>query len=344
LAHALCLDRARGWRKLLPMLPYAGVLLGWQLVYQGLGYGAHGSGIYLDVAAQPGLFAAKTVQHAWVLCLTQLSLPVTSPLATLSWAWLVAAASLGLLALVLGPLLRRSALARFYAVGLLLCALPFGATVPTDRILLPMGLGASGLLALLATGVWDGSLQGGPLRWTHRCLFGFAAVLSPLLFVPQLFGAAVMEAQVRMIDEVVPEDGTAVMLTVPTDVLMLYPEAIRHNEGRPWPPQLYTLHAGLGTVEITRCGPRCLLIEPEGGWLRNPMERLGPGLRIPFEAMTVQLTRVSHDGRPEAAAFVFERPLEQIHFLAWQEGAPAVWEPPAIDERVSLETSLGLGG
>ncbi len=351
-AHALCLDRAKGWRKLLPLLPYGAVLVVWQLLYRAGGYGAHGSGVYLDVAAQPGTFLAWTIEHAWLLALAQLTLPVTSLLAPISWSWLVAALLLGLLVLALAPLLRASALARFYAIGMMLSALPFGATVPSDRVMLPLGFGASGLIAVLVVGLRDGELRGGLLRWTSRGLLLFAGVLSPLLFVPELFLASAMESQVRLIDEALPEQGTAVMVNVPTDVLMLYPEAIRYNAGRPWPEPLYQLHAGMGGLEINRCGPTCLMIKPEHGWLKTPLDRLARPLTEPFapgevvtlERLAVRVTTVGPEGMPQAAAFLFHQPLEQIHFVAWQDGRPQPWEPPPLDETVHLETTLVLGG
>lgn len=350
-AHALCLDRARGWRRILPQLPYAAVLLAWQLAYQALGYGAHGSGVYLDVRAEPLTFLGWTIQHAWILGLAQLTLPLTSPLATASWGWMAGAVVLGLLALVIAPLLRHSALARFYAAGMMLSALPFGATVPSDRVMLPLGLGASGLLALLATGVRDGSLPGALPRWSSRGLLLFAGVLSPLLFVPSLFLPGLMETMARAIDDAVPAQGPVVVVNVPTDVLMLYPASIRHHEGRAWPEQVYTLHAGMGGLELNRCGPSCLMVRPEGGWLRSPMERLGrsaaepfaPGQVVTLRSMRARVTSTTPDGRPEAVAFLFDRPLERVRFVAWQDGAPSAWEPPALDHTTRLETSLSLG-
>ncbi len=351
-AHATCLERGRWWRRLAVLLPSATVLALWQLAYRALGYGAQGSGVYLDAGAQPLTFVSQTFEHAWVLGLAQLSLPICSPMATLWWGWIVGAALLGALALALGPLLRRSALARFYAVGMLLSALPFGATTISDRLLLPLGFGASGLLAMVATAVRDGSLPGATARWTSRGLLLFAGVLSPLLFVPSLFLARLMEHDVAGLDAALPTEGTAVVVSVPFDILMLYPEARRLSSDRTWPETVYTLHGGLDTLEVNRCGLRCLMLQPHNGWLATPLDGLARGAAEPFgqgevvalEHMSVRVTRVDADGRPEAAAFLFEQPLERIRFVTWVDGAPAPWEPPAIDQSVTLETRFSPGG
>ena len=350
-AHALCLDRGRGWRRLAVLLPYAAVLAAWQVAYRALGYGAHGSGIYLDVAARPLTFLLQSIEHAWVLGLAQLTLPITSPMATLSWGWALGAAALGLLALTLGPLLRGSALARFYAAGLLLSALPFGATTLSDRLMLPLGFGASGLVAMVAAGVRDGSLPGTLARWTSRGLLLFAAVLSPLLFVPSLFLVHLMEPAVAGIDAALPATGTAVVVSVPFDILMLYPQARRLGGDRAWPDAVYTLHGGIDSLYLNRCGPRCLMMKPEGGWLatpldglaRSPTEPFRQGEVIPLDHLSVRITRVTPDGRPEAAAFLFHQPLEEIDFVAWVDGAPTPWEPPALDQSVTLQTRFALG-
>ncbi len=351
-AYAIALDKGRWWRRLLTLLPYAVALAAWQLAYKALGYGAAGSGLYRDAAAAPLTFLVSSVENAWILTLAQLTLPVSSPLAMVEWGWMVGAALVGLAALALAPLLRGSALARFYGVGMLLAALPFGATEPSDRTLLPLGFGAAGLLAIAWVELRDGRLGGLTARWTSRGLLLFAAVLSPLLFVPSLFLVHLMEPDVQRIDQALPHEGTAVMLSLPFDILMLYPEPIRFGRGAPWPAQVYTLHGGVDDLELTRCGPSCLQIRPAKGWFPTPLDRLARPASEPFhagwvqgfDAMSARVTTVTEDGRPQTTAFLFEEPLEDIHFVAWIDGRPARWTPPAIDETVRLETRYVPGG
>ncbi len=350
-AHALCLDGARWWRRLLALAPYGAVLAVWQLAYRALGYGARGSGIYLDVAAHPLTFLTQSIEHAWVMGLAQLTLPLVTPLSLQPWGWLASALILGLLALAVRPLLQRSALARFFGVGMLLSALPFGATALSDRLLLPLGFGASGLLALIAVAVRRGELTGPFARWTDRGLLLFAGVLSPLLFVPSLFLTAAFERPVQALDALIPSQGVTVVVSVPLDILMLYPEAYRHHSGGAWPDHVYTLHAGQGRLDVNRCGPRCLMLQADQGWLASPLDRIGrapdepfhPGWVTGLERMTARVTRLTPDGRPQAVAFLFDDDLDDIHFITWVEGAPQAWQPPALDHTVSLDTRFVLG-
>jgi hypothetical protein len=350
-AHSLCLERGRWWKRLQGLLPYAALLLAWQIAYQALGYGAEGSGLYRDAAQAPMSFLGSSVENAWILCLAQLTLPLSTPLAALGWGWLIGAVLVGGMAWAMGPLLRSSSLARFYALGMLLAALPFGATEPSDRTLLPLGFGAAGLIGLAVTTLRETGLPAAA-RWTTRGLLLFAGLLSPLLFLPSLFLVHLMEPDVRRLEAALPAQGTAVVLSVPFDILMLYPQALRAGAGQPWPDHVYTLHGGMDRLEISRCGPHCLQIEPARGWLATPLDRLArpaedrfhPGWIQGFDAMTARVTRVSDDGRPLVAAFLFEQPLEQLHFVAWVDGRPTRWHPPAIDGTSSLETRYRPGG
>jgi hypothetical protein len=66
-AYALCLDRGRPVQRLLTLVPYGALVVGWRAAYQLMGYGASGSGLYIDPVRDPGRFAFAVVQRAPVL-------------------------------------------------------------------------------------------------------------------------------------------------------------------------------------------------------------------------------------------------------------------------------------
>ena len=71
-AHALCLDSARWSGRLVALVPALAVLLGWLLLYGGLGYGAFGAGPgYLSPVHEPALFARALAVSAPVMLLAQ---------------------------------------------------------------------------------------------------------------------------------------------------------------------------------------------------------------------------------------------------------------------------------
>ena len=48
-----CFERG-GWvRRFAPVLPYAGVVVAWRLIWTNLGYGIHGIGLYVDPVNEP---------------------------------------------------------------------------------------------------------------------------------------------------------------------------------------------------------------------------------------------------------------------------------------------------
>ena len=66
----------------------------------------------------------------------------------------------------MAPLLRRDSLARFWAVGMFLAAIPVSATTPGNRLLTFVGVGAAGLLARFFGFVFGGAGSSMNSRWS----------------------------------------------------------------------------------------------------------------------------------------------------------------------------------
>jgi hypothetical protein len=156
-AYALHLDRSSWRARLASLVPYVVVVVGWRVVYKSLGYGVSGSGVYIDPAREPLAFLAALPMRLPLLLLGQLGVP-SSDFASLYpfiAPWLpavmavVAVCALAFLAYAMLPLLKRDPVARFFATGLVLAAIPVCATFPGDRLLLFVGIGAMGLVAQL---------------------------------------------------------------------------------------------------------------------------------------------------------------------------------------------------
>ncbi|HJN73519.1 MAG TPA: hypothetical protein QGF58_06250 [Myxococcota bacterium] len=66
------LTEDRPWKeRLLPLAPYTLLVLGWRALYSHLGYGAAGSGLYIDPARQPLDFLQAVVERGPILMLAQ---------------------------------------------------------------------------------------------------------------------------------------------------------------------------------------------------------------------------------------------------------------------------------
>ena len=71
--------------------------------------------------------------------------------------WWAAVVLIGLLIFAVAPLLKRDRLARFWAAGMIFATIPVCATLPMDRLLTFVGIGAFGLLAQFWAFVFDKS-------------------------------------------------------------------------------------------------------------------------------------------------------------------------------------------
>ena len=151
-AYALFLDPKGVWRGCLSMIPYAGVVVAWRTVRDSWGYGVHNMGLYVDPLTDPGPFAVGLVERLPILLLGQWG-PIPAETAVMlrpplsSAFWWSAVVFIGLVIFAVAPLLKRDRLARFWFAGMLFAAIPVCATLPMDRLLTFVGIGAFGLLA-----------------------------------------------------------------------------------------------------------------------------------------------------------------------------------------------------
>jgi hypothetical protein len=347
LAYELLLDPARPSRRALALLPYLAIGAAWFIMYRKLGYGARGTGLYLDVAAHPLALAEGALRNTILLTAGELTVPVVMPLVMISFGLAMAAALVALFGWLLWPLLRRDPLARFFAAGMLASAAPFGATVAQDRLMLPLSLGAFGLIARLAASAPADARS----LWGRRLLIGLHAAVAPLLFVPSLFWpVTLVDRHARKLMEVIPDAPLVVVLNAPAEGLFLYPEAMRRRERRAWPEHVYPLYAGDHDLRVERVASNAVELEPVHGWIHGPFELFArprdlpfhAGERVALEQMTVEVLAVTPDGRPARARFTFARDLSGIAWVAWQGERPAGWKPPPLGAAANARAEIVL--
>ena len=123
-AYALFLDRGTWRGRLLSLMPCALVCVAWLVAYRQMGYGAVGSGMYIDPGATPLRFLRAAAERAPVLLLGQWliasDLRFSMSLSSAHAMWFVALGFLSALAVILAPLVKRDAVARFWLTGMLL--------------------------------------------------------------------------------------------------------------------------------------------------------------------------------------------------------------------------------
>jgi len=285
LAYALFLDRGSWRRRLAALWPclLAGAL--WFGLHRGLGYGVFASEVYVDPLTDPARFAQRVVQYAPALLLGQLALPPSDLAASFStsafWAyWLAAVVLLVLLGLMFAPLLARSAVARFWGLGMVLGAVPICAIFPGDRLLMFVGLGAMPLLALWLGGLLERADWLWPSLWWRRPARLVATLLIAihlLLAPPALAAASVSmrfiggifnDSYATLPDEPEFADQTAVFVNEAACIARSLMFHYRRSRSQPVPLRSLTLSPSCCAATLTRTDERTLVVRPHGGYLR----------------------------------------------------------------------------
>lgn len=369
-AYAVFLDRGTWRRRALSLVPCLVVGVAWLWAFKALGFGLSGSAMYVDPLHDPVAYAGRLVWHAPVLLLGQWGLPASETRLFLSASaarvhWLVAVGVVGVLCVLLAPTLRRSRVARFWAVGMVLSLLPACAPFPHDRLLMFVGLGAMALIAQ-----WLGGVVG-KADWVPeaRVWRGLARAAVVVFVVVHLVVAPAMLAvgsfSMRLMGEVMnrqfatlptdPAFGRQTLVFVNalsslTDILMLQH---RQAHGQPVPRRTLRLSPSCTPATLSRVDATTLVVRPAGGYLPRVGEWWGSeppaftpsyflramdmlfrshrtpmrlGERVELSVATIEITALTPDGRPAEATFRFAMPLEDAS-LRWLRQTATRFEP-----------------
>ncbi len=360
-AYALFMDPGATRRRLAALAPYALLVVAWAVAYRTLGYGTHASGIYINPADEPARFLAALSVRLPILLLAQIAGPPSD-------LWLVyshgvaaavyafSLASLAIAAALLWPLLRRSAVTRFWTLGAVIAAVPVCATFPSDRLLVFVGIGAMGALAsLLASSMDDTVSEGAVRRASARIVVAVLIVvhlvIAPLLLPLRALSVVQMGAVFERVDRSLPatdavRDKTVVIVSAPVDGLVAYTPIRRAARGMPRPKRLRLLATGTAEVRVTRLDAFTLRLRPEAGFYGAEIERMvrslsqpmAPGYTVRLSDMEVTVTAVTQDGRAAEAEFRFALPLEDpsLIWMRWEGDSLVAYEPPPPGESRTL--------
>lgn len=364
IAYQLTLDRGRWAGRIAALSPYLVVLVVWRVVYSSMGYGASGSGLYVDPVASPLAFVGAVAERGPLLMCAQWSQFPTDfwmlvPRAgQLAWSVCGGLITLGLLAL-LWRQLREDPRARFWGLGMVLALVPVCAAFPADRLLLFAGIGAFGLLAgQVARLGWLGGEARGDHGRLSRYVTGTLLVLhGVLVLVAFPAGIAKMMA--------IADSGSYVMEQLPDDealekqslvfingneLLVAYVIPVRQMTGGAVPLFTSQLASMQDINQVTRVDDRTLEIQPALGFLAQGGDLLMNDTKLPFQvgqcirwpAFDATVVQVTADGRPARVQFQFPVPLEDdsLRWVYWQDGLLQEFVLPAVGETVVVNPSL----
>jgi len=360
LAYALTLDRGSRTQRAFSLAPSLILIVTWRVIYNSLGYGAMASGFVIDPGREPMRYARAVLERAPILLVGQLGPTPAEMLCFFSdyvarWYFLAALAFMALFIIVLIPLLRKNRIALFWFVGMLLCVPPICATVPMNRNLLFVAIGAFGLIAqflggFLTKASWLPKSRYWRLAAWILCItlvtvhLGVAAVgriRSPGMTsrVFETFNSTIE------VDPSIDLTGkTLVVVNAPYPFLFVGLPFFAAFANEPMPQQTRLLAPGFKPLEITRTGEKTLLLKAKTGnvlstdttrkelkpnfaYFYYHFNRLFRPVDMPFKVgektelsdMSIEIINVDHNGQPTEVSFEFSASLDDpaLCWLQW---------------------------
>lgn len=343
-AYALCIERGSYVARFRSLWGYALVGIAWFCVYRTGPFGSIGSGAYHDPVREPVAFIKALSYNLPVLLAAQFTVPIAD---MAFWALpeiRIAIFAFSVLALwvicqVAWPLLRRDRISRFWATSTLLAGVPIAASLPGERLLLLMGVGASALMAQIIASLYEEHRSGSSFNLWRTAILNVLVqlhlVLAPVLLPIRSHSMDLLGALINRANRTVPaseaiRDKTVVIINTPFDAMVSYLQVMREYSHQSRPAHLYWLSTASSSLEVTRVAHRTLRITPRKGFVYSPPERhyrsdftsLFKGSQVRLSEMQVTIVETGSDGRPHTADFTFESPLEsdRYRFLYWSKG------------------------
>jgi hypothetical protein len=361
----LFIDRGVWRKRMLAVIPYAAVVVVWRFLWSHLGYGIENIGVYVDPLREPLHFISAVKNNAPFLLLGQWALPpsdISIMLNPSHWIllWRIALIFLVLMVFVFAPLLWCNRTARFWALGMLLSVLPICSAFPNDRLLTFVGIGAMGLIAQFISFVF-GKAEPRPklLLWRIPAL-----VLASIFILIHLI-VAPLALPVRAACPMIPKKFTdrlmingplddsvknqdLVVVNPPFAFFFMFDTLVWESNNQPMPRHLRVLTSSLGrSVKVYRPDAKTIVVQPEWGYYAWPLDALfrdkdhafGVGDRVELTGTTVEIRRLTTDGRPAEAAFTFAVALEDpsLRWLQYKDGSFVPFTPPAVGQTVVLQ-------
>ena len=368
LAHELYLTRRSNAAKILRLLPYALIALCWIGFWAAQGYGVSGPGFYIDIAQQPLLFLEKLVYRAPAYVVSQIAFPPVEvfgamELQTLPRAmqWLAGGyifALLGLLFWFFRPMLKQLAMARFFALGLAIAALPLAASSPVSRSLWYVSFGALGLIALYVAHYREvaAAFAGNEASLRRagifaKTLLALHLLLSPLLFLalPQM--AAALDT--AMDSETVALPSTAsnsrlLLLSSPAYIgsvtfPMLKDQALSYGAAPSRSMPTLTHIRGLVDTEhafrLRRVSDDTSVVRSEQGFASMATKPYGfsAGHEVVLDDVRITVEQVNADGQPLQIRFSFKPGiLSGYKVMRWQDEGFVAATLPEIGTSIEI--------
>ena len=340
----------RSRKRLLALWPYALIVVPYLIWYKWAGYGAQGSGTYINPLETPGAFLHALVMRWPALLGAQLgvistniwvAIPFGSP-----WLWLITLAGALLVATAFYLMRPFNPDEIWLGAGAVLSLVPFCAIFPHDRSLLFANIGLFPIIArFLLQGARD--LPRRIFWWFLLLTHTLTAVIS---YHGNLQFVRIASNQLNETIRTAPETQNP---TVKRTVIVNGPShtlAIRY-----WFLSAYFNKKGIEEAalvlsmarsdhRISRTGPRT--VEVEADFMNTMMEQtyrrindepMVAGYETRIERVTVKVLAVNELGHPRRVRFTFDEDLAEYHWLYWKDDRYHVFELPPAGESIIIK-------
>jgi hypothetical protein len=359
-AHSVFLEDGSWRKRIYGLVPYAGIVIVWRGIYSSLGYGVAGTDLYVDPVREPLVYGLALVERLPVLLLGQFALPPADAWILVSergqtLLTLAGIVTLMVLLVLTWSILKRSRVARFFGLGTILATVPLCAAYPFDRLLIFVGIGAMGIVALFVSHLTEDKGASRPRRVVAYGLAGIwffiHLILAPLLLPLRALYPSDLDTFMAKVDATLPKDEalrgqTLVVVNTPDFSLSFYLLIRRAALREPLPGSVRFLAVTAGEITVEREDERTLNLRFKEGLFARPMERLFRARRRPFEVgdtypltgFVARIAEITEDGRPTSVQFRFAVPLEDdsLRWVGWERLGFEPFELPRVGESVTL--------
>lgn len=362
-SYALFIDKGSIKNKIVSLLPYVPIALCWFLYRSINEFGAAQAGIYVDPSSDPLLFLLLMLEKIPIYIFTQLieldgSLFMILPSSTALIFWIGMAVVSLVIIIIMIPVLKKDPLARFWGLAMVLSIIPVSATMPANRNLFIISIGAMGLIGRYVALVTDpdtrlyagrsGTISAKVLLRILIILHLISAPIS-LIINPFIFKNMMNKMYTNYICALPKaadiKDKTIIIINPPEGNALFYARYILQAKDYPLPKSCRSLSAQARPLTITRLDAKTIEVEITGfpGHFVEHIDNVGmhtigsratPGQIQTMQDLTVEVIEVNEKSLPSKARFTFDVPLEDesILFMRWDAPDFALYNPPVIGE------------
>ena len=359
-AYEVFLSRQRWAVRMLRLLPYAVVAVLWLAFWHFHGYGSRAHGFYTDPGSEPIKFLRGLVYRAPAFLFGQLTLvpvEVFWVLETSRWhlaAWLSVLAGCAVLVKLFRPLLKESALARFYMLGMCIATIPICGSQLVSRSLWYVSFGAIGLLGLLFERYFSAPESAGPgFRRFVKTMLVLHLVISPIAFVVDTQAGKWLDNSMDTRTLHIPdaEQTPNAVLALSANrfesnvfVPLLKDEALSLGTAprrpRPSIARFRLLTNGPGRYELWRKDENTLVASRDSGFekMREGKYGFDAGERVALDDVVITVLAVNTDRAATEIEYRFKPGvLDSYDVIAWRGNHFVPAKLPAVGERVSVD-------